>query len=93
MTDPIYSAWPPMNLGDRILIRERLTALELTVTVTATLPALEGEGPGIIDDRGRTIRHHFYDARLAAPETLDQRDVDHLFAQITAPTPTRSTLR
>lgn len=93
MIDPTYAAWPEMSRGDQILIRERLTARELTVTVTATLPPIEGEGPGIIDDRGRTIRHHFYDARPTPIETLDQQEVDRLFAHLTAPTSTRSPLR
>ncbi len=35
MIDPTYAAWPQMRRGDRILIRERLTARELTVTVTS----------------------------------------------------------
>ena len=47
---------------------------------------IEGEGEGLVDHRGRVIRHHFYDARpIAADVDLpDQRDVDTRFARLTA---------
>lgn len=86
MTDA-YTPWPPIHRGDRVLIRERRTARELVVDVTEILPTLEGEGPGIRDQHGRTIRHHFYDARPVhpCPEIPDQREIDERFAQITDP--------
>lgn len=93
MNRPHFAPWPAMRVGDLVLIRDRRTARELTVIVAGTLPSLEGEGPGIRDSRGRTIRHHFYEARplTADPLAADQDRVNELFAQITAPTPARGT--
>ena len=89
MTHPHFAPWPTMRAGDLVLVRDRRTARELTVIVADTLPPLEGEGAGIRDSRGRTIRHHFCDARplTADPLAADQDRVDELFVQITAPTP------
>ena len=86
MTDPELTAWPALRLGDHALIRERATARELAVTIVTLLEPIEGEGEGLVDHRGRVIRHHFYDARpIAADVDLpDQRDVDTRFARLTA---------
>lgn len=86
MTNPELTTWPALRVGDHALIRERATARELTVTVVALLEALEGEGAGFVDHRGRVIRHHFYDARPIADDDglPDQRDVDARFARLTA---------
>lgn len=89
MTIPQYAPWPELNVGDLVLVRDRRTARETTVIVTDSLPPLEGEGPGLRDNHGRVIRHHFYDARRlnADPLALNQDRIDELFSQITAPTP------
>lgn len=86
MTDPELTTWPALRIGDHALIRERATARELTVTIVALLEPIEGEGVGLVDHRGRVIRHHFYDARpIAADDDLpDQLDIDAQFAQLTA---------
>lgn len=86
MNDHTLAAWPALRIGNRALIRERVTARELAVTVVTLLDPLEGEGDGFVDHRGRVIRHHFYDARPIAPdpELTDQGDVDERFAQLTA---------
>ncbi|WP_193599304.1 hypothetical protein [Microbacterium sp. YJN-G] len=86
MTDPELASWPALHIGDRTLIRERGTAREVTVDVVTLLDPIEGEGAGFVDDRGRVIRHHFYDARPIAPDAdlADPRDVDARFAQLTA---------
>lgn len=83
--NPVYVPWPEIRPGDRVLIRERRSARELVVDVAEILPALEGEGAGLRDNTGATIRHHFYDARPVQPDTdlPDQREIDARFAQLT----------
>lgn len=82
-----YVPWPEIRPGDRILIRERRSARELVVDVAEILPVLEGEGAGLRDNSGVTIRHHFYDARPVPPDPdlPDQHEIDARFAQLTDP--------
>ena len=89
MNAPRFRPWPNLNPGDQILIRNRRTAHELVTIVDQTLPPLEGEGAGIRDRHGRTIRHHFYDIRpiRTDPTIPDQHEIDRRFAEITTPDP------
>lgn len=79
--------WPALNAGDRVLIRDRTTALERITTVTSILDDAEGEGPGFVDDAGATIRHFHFTARHVAPrsEYPLQADVDQIFCELTGP--------
>lgn len=79
--------WPALTPGDRVLIRDRTTALERITTVTHTLDDAEGEGPGFVDDAGATIRHFHFTARHVAPrsERPLQADIDKIFCELTSP--------
>lgn len=79
--------WPALAAGDRVLIRDRATALERITTVATSLPDAEGEGPGFIDDTGATIRHFHFTARPIAPRSEHplQADVDKVFCELTGP--------
>lgn len=79
--------WPALTTGDRVLIRDRATALERITTVTTPLPETEGEGPGFIDNTGATIRHFHFTARPVASRSEHplQSDVDKIFCELTGP--------
>lgn len=79
--------WPTLAAGDRVLIRDRTTALERITTVTSLLDDTEGEGPGFIDDAGATIRHFHFTARPVARRSEHplQADIDKIFCELTSP--------
>jgi hypothetical protein len=79
--------WPPLAAGDRVLIRDRTTALERITTVANLLHDAEGEGPGFVDDDGATIRHFYFTASPVARRSEHplQADVDKIFCELTGP--------
>lgn len=86
--------WPTLTAGDRVIIRDRATALERITTVMQLLPDTEGEGPGFVDDDDATIRHFHFTANRVAPRSEHlQADIDKIFCELLGPQiSSRSTL-
>jgi len=83
-----FQNWDTITPGDRVIVRDRRTAHEQIVTVRDTLPPLEGEGPGFVDETGETHRHHFHALRRLDPDANsgpDRPTIDRLFDEITRP--------
>lgn len=81
-----FDNWPPLAIGDQVLIRDRDTAYETVVIVRRLLGPLEGEGPGFVDETGSTYRHHHHSARPVNPsDPHEQQTIDERFAELTQP--------
>lgn len=83
--------WPELNPGDVVQLGNRHTHRQLHTTVAETLPAIDGDGPGIVDVTGATYRHFDFTLRV-----LDARsyEIDRSFAALIDMleyTPTRDT--
>jgi hypothetical protein len=54
--------WPEIHAGDVVLVRDRHTDHQVQITVARTLPAVDGDGPGLIATTGTAYRHANYTA-------------------------------
>jgi len=81
--------WPELNPGDIVHLGNRGTRHHTRTTVAQILPAIDGDGPGIVDITGATYRHFYFTLRVLDPRSYE---IDRAFAAMIdmleyAPTP------
>lgn len=87
------TTWPHLRPGDTVLLRNRTTPNHIVTTVARTLPATDGDGPGITDTHGNSYRHYYFtaDRTITAQEISDSIDalaalLEKISAQLLNPT-------
>ena len=71
--------WPELSPGDVVQLGNRCTHRQIHTTVAEILPAIDGDGPGIVDITGATYRHFDFALRVLDPRSYE---VDRSFAAL-----------
>ncbi|HQZ36116.1 MAG TPA: hypothetical protein PK020_16940 [Ilumatobacteraceae bacterium] len=74
------TSWPTLHPGDTVLLRNRTQPTHIVTTVARTLPATDGDGPGITDTHGHSYRHYYFTADRTATAQEISDSIDALAA-------------
>ena len=72
--------WPQLRPGDTVLLRSRTNKTHTLTTVARTIPATDGDGPGITDIHGNSYRHYYFTAEHTATAQEISDSIDALAA-------------